>query len=93
LIQHGKIVAPASAPAGSGGVPPRECSATMGPRRETLREPAAETAAPQEPCQDAPVKMPSFTMENVVILRDKTTAYLMLDFYHDIFQYCSKKSH
>jgi hypothetical protein len=37
----GEIVAQASSPAGSGGVPPHESSPTVDPRSETLREPAA----------------------------------------------------
>ena len=43
---HG-LLAQASAPAGSGGVPPRESTATATLRSGALREPAAGTAAPQ----------------------------------------------
>jgi len=42
-----RTVAQASSPAGSGGVSPRESGQTMCPRSETLRKPAAGTAAPQ----------------------------------------------
>jgi benzoyl-CoA reductase/2-hydroxyglutaryl-CoA dehydratase subunit BcrC/BadD/HgdB len=46
-IFGGRDVTQASSPAGSGGVPPRESGQTLCPRSETLREPAAGTAAPQ----------------------------------------------
>ncbi len=45
LATGGRPVAQASSPAGSGGVPPRESASTPRPRSETLREPAAGTAA------------------------------------------------
>jgi benzoyl-CoA reductase/2-hydroxyglutaryl-CoA dehydratase subunit BcrC/BadD/HgdB len=47
-------VAQASPPAGPSGVSPRESRRTLHPRSETLREPAAGTAAPQGQCPDAP---------------------------------------
>ena len=39
------VVARASSPASSGGVPPRESARTVSPRSGTLPEPAAGTAA------------------------------------------------
>jgi len=51
----GEIVAQASSPAGSGGVPPPERSRAEGIRSETLRTLAAGTAALQEARQEPPL--------------------------------------
>ncbi len=48
-------VAQASSPAGSSGVSPRESGRTLYPRSETLREPAAGTAAPRS--SQSPVRV------------------------------------
>jgi|ERR1019366_1023247 hypothetical protein len=47
IVLAGEMVARASTPASSGGVPPREPSPALGPRSETLRELAAGMAALQ----------------------------------------------
>ena len=46
LVTGGEFAAPASSPAGSGGVSPREAVSSEEPCGETPREPAAGTAAP-----------------------------------------------